>query len=215
MAYKRRYAKRKRRRTRYRGRRQGKSAAFRMAKAALKRVRPEWKALDDTIITGASVTTAGTVYTLTPLIAQGLDSDDRIGQKITLRRIQMRATLSFSGDQTALNQRVRLLVFGFKDSDEPTVGGIMASASTLGYLDIATSGKYHMIYDKIFTLGKYGNLRSQYLIKKSFKFNRQLLYPTDTASQANNWRLCAIVIASSATFPATVSIVYRTRYTDM
>lgn len=215
MAYKRRrYGKSRRRsRRRFKGRKTGQ--AFRMAKAALRRSRPEWKHTDDLVASGVAVSTTTTVYDVTPDLAQGTTSLSRIGDKITYRRCQIRGHIEIPSTFSVHNARARLTLVAFKDSDAPTAASIFQTTSTTSYFRVDTAGKYRIIKDKVFILGQEGAMRSQVWFNWSFRFNKKLLYTNTTAVQANNWRLALMVLGNYGAEPLLITFRVRSRYTDV
>lgn len=213
MPYKkrRRYGRNRRSRRKYRGRKTG--SAYRMAKLALRRSAPEWKYIDVLGSTSTPMSVIGAVETLTPAPSRGTGPNEMLGNKITLKRIQLRLIFNFDPNNTGNGSRFRMIVFGFKDSDAPTVAGILESSNIDSYHRIDTAGKYHIYFDKNFVVGKFGAHKTPYIWRRSIRLNKKMLY-TGGGSQANNWRLCALFICEELANAPTYEINSRARFTD-
>ncbi len=124
-------------------------------------------------------------------IVQGVTESNRIGRKCTIRSLHMRGSIvkPVSADITVGADRVRIIVYLDKQANGATaaITDIVESASTGSFLNLANSGRFRMIYDKIMTfntLAAAGDGTANDLVERGmhWAFNWKCMLPIEFSS---------------------------------
>jgi hypothetical protein len=156
---------------------------------------------------------AGAVVVALNGIVQGTGLADRLGQKITVRELQMRFQATINGSATS--DRVRLLCIADTQNQNAivTIGDVLATASTGGFYNSAAllSKRFRVFYDRVFQMNTAGNAG----------FHREVVIPTGNfpvyySGSTGYGRNCIfwIVISDTPTNVATYALTSQVRFTD-
>lgn len=161
-------------------------------------------------------TTVGTAGFIEPLagIIQGTNNSQRVGNMISLRKIQFSLN-AVAGDNTNL---FRHIIFLWHDAVAPTVAEVLEGGLTKPYApyDYNNRKKYSIIHDRVLKMEGLGG-DSQQFYRKTLKINRKALFAGTTATSygAKNNLFSLVVSDSSAGPDVTYNIFYRLSYTDL
>ena len=116
--------------------------------------RPELK-FHDRDTDDALVSPTGDVLLLN-LIAQGTGESQRIGRKITIRKIDWRYTIAVLAQTdaalTAESCRVMLIHDHQCNGVTPTVGDVLKTADYQSFNDLANTGRFNTLFDRTYTI---------------------------------------------------------------
>lgn len=162
----------------------------------------EYKTFDSFVALNTSVPNISTLTSVSNIlpIPQGTGESARIGNSIKLKRIFMRYMVNCNASATA-SQNVRIMLVRDTNRDVtqsggtatlPTLGNILKPDNlTTGQVDNicaplndVTSGRYNILYNKIFTLDR--QARAGFLLEKYMKVNIDVKYPVDAVNYPIN-----------------------------
>ncbi len=193
MPYKRRYKRRTRRRN--------SKPLRKLVNLALKRSKREIKHsyIDGNIV---AISDSGWVFDeLTPPVTQGETYGERIGARITPKKLTYKGYLKWDNASTATNTSVRIVIFRMKTGITPDESTIFEEDSFLSYFN-ARDGNFSIVKDYMFTLGDVGGMK----LRQNFKCNiypkKDMIYELNTAIQPSNY---SYWVASMSTLVSTNS----------
>ena len=200
-----------------------------MEKSIPKRVRKIEKTLKkaevkhkDYIAPDVNIYTTPTVVNLTA-IAQGDAKDQRIGDSCTLKSIQMRAFLQQDTDTAAVTNLYRIVIVRETSADTteaaPAWTDVFENStgiSSLREINGVRSGRYQVIYDRVFSLSK--DADGTTMEKRFFKFYKKINYKvtweaSGTIPQRNG--LYLMFMGTSADTVTDLNYDIRVRHTDL
>ncbi len=200
------------------------SAAF-TARKALREVNKlkrgiEQKFLDKTDSSGTTTAWAllGSDFLVIP---QGSGVGTRDGQKVTLKSVDLRGTVTPSVT-SQVGHLVRVVMYFVNDNVLPTLPIPMASASVNSFVDIPEKrGKtLRILFDRSFSVpdtfdGTAGTGGDKiFSFHKHIKINKQLEYGDSSSLNPVNGLLAILIISASATTVPVVATNVRVNYTD-
>lgn len=188
---------------------------------------------------GQSVTTTGTIYTGFNSIGQGLDQAQRIGDKITPRRLSMHLRIICEPFHNATNGHIRFILVQDKEWRQDIAvtgdpGGVLQGADWRQFWNYNQFGRFKRLWDKTYDIrpmsidtvvpaGAAGTIATyniepatySFTIKKNFKRLRTIQYTTNDAASVNHGAIYMIVIADpSAVLNSSFDMFSRLTYTD-
>lgn len=189
--------------------------------------RPEQKFLD-TIITTTDIPLAGKIYKDSfCLVGIGTGESQRIGRKLTLKKISMHVELKLPSATAAAEtcDVVRLILIHDKQANGAVITAVtdvLESAGYLSFRNLANSKRFHILWDKTVQLenkGYGGSTVASTCTTKHLHFSKRLNLPleydstgsTIAAIKSNN--IAMIVIAELNNIVGIISHT-RIRFTD-
>lgn len=140
--------------------------------------------------TSSNITSTAAV-TLISGVATGTDFTDRIGRKIILNSLYVRAYLRPEDDGCA-NNTVRLaIVYDMQTNGAaPAYTDIFKQATTTAQLNLNNRDRFKILYDKLFALGAvqttatqaFSNGHNQFSFKKYIKLRHEMIFSGTTAA---------------------------------
>ncbi len=112
----------------------------------------------DTTVDDAIIATGGVVTDSINLVPQGVTESQRVGRKCTLRQILWRGNVTLPANELEGNpgtgDRVRLIMYVDKQTNGATAtqAGILESTVYDSYRNLANSGRFNILMDKMVTL---------------------------------------------------------------
>ncbi len=157
----------RKRRFRQRGRRFGVQRRRIMPRAALRGRRAVVRELKffDNVKGSTNLATAGVILDDSiNEIVQGVTESNRIGRKCTIRSVNIHGFWSYPTTQTVANMdnRFRILVYWDKQANGATaaVTDVLESASVDSFRNLANSGRFRVLYDRVFTITVAGGMQT-------------------------------------------------------
>lgn len=180
----------------------------------------EWKYLD----TGLGTLTMNTTPVLLLLngLAPGNSASQRIGMKVAIRTLELRARVATTAG-TGVDQTCRWLIFVDRQSNgvAPTAGDVL-TGNLDTFRNLANRKRFKIILDRHFPLSASAENGSIRVFHAYLKFRRPLLveFNTGTAGTVADITSGAIYIMvlgniASGTTDANMNGTVRFRYTDM
>ncbi len=166
----------------------------------------------DTTATFATVAAAGEINASLNLVPQGVTESDRIGRKMTIKRLDITGDIimgPLAGSATGSFDRVRVIVYLDKQANGATaaVTDILETADILSYRNLANSGRFVVLSDKIQNMvltaggGDVGGADSNFpAVIKTYKMGKSCNIPVEfsattgaiTEVRSNNIGMLAI-----------------------
>jgi len=180
----------------------------------------------DVAKTTVACDTTGAVTALN-LVAVGTDFTDRIGRKITMKSIQLRALL-VPQDSTVVDGLARvILVYDAQSNGAalPAITDILTAATSLSSLNLNNRDRFKVLMDKQFAMGNQDLTAGQavagspsiHQFKKFKRCNLQVIFNTTTAVIAaiSSGSLLLVTIGSAAAAAGTNCVfTSRVRFVD-
>lgn len=140
----------------------------------------EWKYLDTDV--GNAVNTTG-AYSLINGLTLGNTANSRVGQKISIRSIELRY-YGFVTAGTGVDQihRMSIIVDRQANGVTPTVGSHLTSNTPVGLRDLAYRSRYKTLFDRVWTMnasGEPGSFRNMHVY---LKFRRPIVVEYNTGN---------------------------------
>lgn len=203
------------------------SSWYRMASVSA----PELKFLDvavdlDPLNTSGTIINSGTLN----VIVQGTGDSQRIGRKVTIRKISWRGFITLDGQSTTGAQSAsvaRLILYQDRqcNGSAAAVTDILQSATGMSFNKLSNAGRFHVIMDTMYDLiptsgagnGTANDFSSTVI---SFDFHKDCSIPleysgsagTITTIRSNN--LGILIIKAGGSSPTEISSIVRLRYSD-
>jgi len=200
--------------------------AMKAIKQVKRELQPESKMSNTTNYTApVLIPSAGQIDDLTTII-QGDDFDQRTGNEVDVKNIQMRYVIKWIGAETPTPEpnNVRVIVFYWKDSSVPTVLDVLNVAHPLSALNQDKTDLIKIVYDNMYVLqqlylGGAGTPASGFLSDNSAcdkfykKLNLRYKYNGSAADVPNKNQLYILYIADT-TLTHTMAYYSRVRFAD-
>lgn len=168
----------------------------------------EYKYFDTAVST--SISSTATLSHLTA-IGQGDTDVTRDGNTCRLKGLNIRHIMALNTLATSSN--VRVIVFNWFDSTTPVAGNILANTgNTTSQLNIENSDKFHILYDKHYSMDNVGCKLLDY--KKYIKLNQKLKFNSTTGNDFENNSIWALFISSEPTNTVGNNFSARVRFID-
>ncbi len=202
----------------------GHRGAKHIAKKALREVRQLRKLEDVTFLDtadSAAVTASWAVLGSDYLnIAQGDAESTRTGDRVNLRSIHLRGTITPSATQAAAKLARVVMYYIDKSSTLPTLPDPMQENDVLSFsdLNVKFGRSIRLLYDKTFSLSPTFDASvtigaSKIIVfQKHIKMNKNLVYDGAAASVPLNGRLVIQILGLDATTPPVVATNVRIRF---
>ncbi len=187
----------------------------------------EMKFLDNVVAAEASAQ-AGTLHsTSLVVIPEGNGENERIGRKLNIKKIQLRGSIQIPSTTvvTTAHNRVRIVLYQDTQTNgaAATVLGVLETATVDSFRNLANSGRFKVLYDKVFnmnfTAGNGTGMAEKILSYSFFKscnipieYDNSATTGAITTQRSNNIGIFSIM--ESATPAAMVSVQCRMRYSD-
>ena len=178
------------------------------------RVEKKWNDSRNSITT----TTANCVPILLNGIPQGDDSTERLGKRINMTNVAIRATASIPANATQPFDSIRVIIFYDRQPNQltPAVTDILTTASQDAHINLFNSDRFWVVLDHYLTVSVNGPDVCQ--MKENRKLNTTTVYGGvgATAASINSgalWLLCYPLAPASANQP-TFKYDVRVKYAD-
>lgn len=165
----------------------------------------------DTIWNVATVYDTGTNLQNLSLITQNLLPNGRVGNKISVKSIEVRGKITL--DATKPNQLVRMMIVAQSDYTAPNITSILQTASCFGHRTVKYKNNNVMLFDKVFSMNDGLDNAPDFNFKIKRKFNMDFAGPLGTDYSAKQIYGFVISDQSVSNWPALVSNV-RVNYVD-
>lgn len=181
----------------------------------------------DGVKTQQQAATTGTIYDDSLLhIVQGISESERIGRKVTVKRISMKGQIELP-EQTATSagsDRLRIVIYKDKQTNgaAATVADLLQSADIDSFRNLENSGRFQFLYDKTIAINASaaagnGTANDSFNIVRHMKWNKELNLSIEYSSttgaitelRSNNIGVMCISDQGRATFLYS----WRARYT--
>lgn len=144
-------------------------------------------------------------------IAQGAANNQRIGDKIDIKKLHLRWQVEMS--QSEVYTTVRIMVFRWSENSIPVPADILSSTSTVrSYLNTQESHHFKMYYDRIFTLNIQGNSTMSGQVNKII--NDLAVYDGPLATDRSDGAIYIGYIAEYVAVNPTLDYSSRLRFVD-
>lgn len=152
----------------------------------------------------------GVFYSFTSTIPEGTGSEQRIGQQVTVKSLQVRYRLLYQ-DTTNL---MRVIIFRWFQQGTPSLSQILQDTVTVPWISPTNrllSEFINVMYDNLVTLDATNNF--QYVDKIFIKKNMNVTF--DDAGNPDYGHVYMLVLSDSAAIPhPTIEFYSRVRFTD-
>lgn len=212
----RRFRPRHRRRTRFRRRRTG-NRMVRKVNIALARSKPERKFVDVPLysIQGSLVGTTVDAMNTTSIL-QGVDTFERIGNRLFMRNYDVRFSIQRSATATAVTQVTRVIWFKYFENDTPSAGTILETPSMFSHYRKSGAGLWKILSDRFYTIGSQGNAVLNIYRRSIVQLKDKWIYTSGTDTLPNSKRVFIVIIGEEAvsTLAPVLFISLRANYYD-
>jgi len=189
----------RRRRTRFRRRRTG-GRMVRKVNIALARSKPERKFVDVPLFSFQGSTVGSVVDSMnTTSIAQGTDSDERIGNRLFMRNYDIRFSIQRSATAVAVTQVTRVIWFKYFENAVPSAGDVLETPSMFSHYRKAGVGLFKILSDKFYTIGTQGNAVLNIYRRTIMPIKDKWVYTNAADLLPNNKRIWILLIGEEAT----------------
>lgn len=167
----------------------------------------------------SSIDSAGTIINLTQDIPQGTDYNERVGNKISVKGINIRLMV-FSPSATPNYNTLRIIVFRQRDQGTPSVSSILdlTTATQIRHLSQLSSsfkGSFHILYDNTYQVSFKAGSDLPFIHTDKFYISRVGNAEWTTSAGNAGGQVYMLAISDSAIIDAPdLSYTARIRYTD-
>ncbi len=203
------------------------SAAFtglKIAQGLAALINTEWKHLDNNFVVTPNLGTGSVSFISN--IAQGSDVDQRNGDSILPKALQLRAKFSINSSATTTTVRYIILRDMQYDGANPTVPDVLAALDPLAFMNLDNGKRFRILKDWIVTLRKVD--KTEVVLKTFLKFNKprrgtnvhrhwyHIRYdgPASTEADADQGQLLILMISDETVNTPSVNTFVRLRYID-
>ncbi len=162
----------------------------------------------------ANVHYGGTIHAMSPANAGGTTINERVGNKITIKKVIIRWTIQ-STFATLEFYSVRLIIGWFAGSAAPTTVEILSDTgtaySTKSFYTSGQIGNFHIYSDKIYTLRATGP--TQINSYTAVNVNHVANYAAAAAALPKNKNLFFMLVGNTATGVECPQITFRSKVT--
>ncbi len=170
-----------------------------------------------------NISADGSILSLDPSIAEGTDTNERIGNRIFTLKTILKMKIAFNPNDTVeLFQTYRFIAGIYKSQNLPTVTDILATLTvgtilaTNSFYNDQNAGRFHITHDKVYHVYTSPSSQTGYNIWITHPVFKQQSYIGVVAATPQNFRSFLLII-SDTILPANApsfAAVGKTYYTD-
>lgn len=164
------------------------------------------------LLTPVTVSTSGFMLDLASGIFQGVDSDERVGDQISLKNLVMRSEMIYQ-DPTNI---IRVIIFKWFEDNVPIASSILEQTSTLNNRPLAPTvwtkrSQFRVLYDNTFGLSQDGQ---PVIVEKIFLKNLGKLHFDLSSSSYTKGGIYMYIVSDSQVSGPTFHLGWSLSYTD-
>ncbi len=181
----------------------------------------------DTVLLNQVPTTAGLVIPSLNVVPQGNGESERIGRKVTIKSISIRARFNIEGADSAVDGTRTLRFILYQDTQTngaaATVGAILQTPNYLSFRQLDNTGRFRLLEDKYHTLRITASesLLLSFNTSKVFGVFKKMNTPIEYDNSATDGSIATqrsnnfgIILLGDIGGHATVDLTIRIRYSD-
>ncbi len=184
----------------------------RQVKIALARSKPEKKYIDSN--SSFVLDTVGIVFEPIADIAQGISVEERIGDRLFIRNLDIRWNLFYNIASVAPMYMSRFIWIIWMQNSAPAYLDIMESASMNTHYSKANTGHFKVLSDRIHICGDRGLSKFNPHFRTFLKIKKLWQYTQASDISPNNNRVFLLVITDNLLTPPVYSQRTRANYYD-
>lgn len=199
----------------YRGkryaRRKKKSYGHRsLAAVAYKRANRELKILNDASHSFVPAI-AGDMEEITPTIAAGDSRSQRDGEKIMMKRLQLKGYCNMNASDTTPGQLVRVILFQYEDGSFPAAVTDVLSSDSINAYYVTSDPRLKILADLCFPIGRQGNQQMYKCINKVVGMNKLCTFDQTTSQEplAVRWGVISYATVTTNAPQLTLNLRWR------
>lgn len=173
---------------------------------------------NDREVYNQNIGTGGVMYSLTNQIVAGTAPNQRIGEEIHVKGINLRVRFQANG-AAATYETVRVIVFKWNSQGTPTVGQILELTTNVGIrqlsqISMANSSNIQIKMDTTEVVSSVANMDIPYTFTEKYYIKCPGKARWDAAGNSESGQIYMLVISDASLNFAQFSFTSRTRYTS-